>query len=69
MAGGAYLSAKNGAMLFASKHFWRSVGVVLSIEGGPSKPELQTQTSMRPKAFSASSMRVSVSCSDEIEYG
>ena len=48
MAGGAYLSAKNGAKLLASKHFCRSAGVVMSIEGGPSRPDEQIHTSRRP---------------------
>ena len=69
IAGGAYFSAKNGAREFASKHFWRSAGVVLSIDGGPRRPEEHTQTSRRPNAFKASSMRVNVSCSEDIEYG
>ena len=67
MAGGAYLRAKKGAMELASKHCWRSAGVVASMLGGPSSPEEQTQTSSLPHAFSASSMRVRVSCSEEME--
>ena len=63
MAGGAYFKAKKGAMLFASKHFLRSAGVVTSIDRGPSKPEEQTHTSRRPQALSTSSIKVSVSSS------
>lgn len=65
MAGGAYLSAKNGARLFASKHFCRSDGVVMSIDGGPSSPELHTQTSNRPQLLRTSSTRLSVDCSSD----
>ena len=50
-------------MLFASKHFCRSAGVVVVMEGGPSNPEEQTQTSRRPKELRTSSIRESVSCS------
>lgn len=63
MAGGAYLSAKNGAIECASKHLWRSSGVVSWIEGGPRRPEEQTQMSRRPKAFRTSSMSTTVSSS------
>ena len=63
MAAGAYFNAKKGARLFASKHFWRSEGVVMSIDGGPSSPELLTQTSSRPHEFRTSSIRVRVACS------
>jgi hypothetical protein len=56
-------------MLFASKHFCRSAGVVASREGGPRRPELQTQTSNRPKEFRISSMRVRVSGSDATVSG
>jgi len=45
IAGGAYFKAKKGAMELASKHLYRSLGLVSEIEGGPSKPELVTQTS------------------------
>ena len=45
MAGGAYLSAKNGAIEFASKHMRRSAGEVSAMEGGPSRPEEVTHTS------------------------
>jgi hypothetical protein len=45
MAGGPYFSAKKGDMLLASKHFCRSAGVVASMDGGPRRPEEQTQTS------------------------
>ena len=45
MAGGAYLSAKNGAMEFVSKHMRRSAGEVSAMEGGPSRPEEVTHTS------------------------
>jgi len=69
MAGGAYLSAKNGARLFASKHFCKSAGVVASIDGGPRRPEEVTQTSKRPQALSTSSIRVRVACSSERESG
>lgn len=69
IACGAYLRAKNGARLLASKHLWRSCGVVASIEAGPSKPLEQTQTSILPYALSASSIRTRVSCSLEIVYG
>ena len=69
MAGGAYLSAKKGAMLLASKHFCRSAGVVASIEGGPSRPADETHTSRRPKEFSTSSMSCNVSCSLEMFRG
>lgn len=50
-------------MLFASKHFWRSVGVVASIEEGPRRPEEQTQTSRRPQELRTSSIRPRVSSS------
>ena len=63
MAAGAYFNAKKGARLFASKQFWRSEGVVMSIEGGPSRPELQTQTSSLPQELRMSSIRVRVACS------
>jgi len=63
IAGGAYFSAKNGAIEFASKHFCRSAGVVASSEGGPSKPEEQTQTSSLPQEFRTSSIRPRVSSS------
>jgi hypothetical protein len=63
IAGGAYFSAKKGAMLFASKHLCRSPGVVASRLEGPSKPEEQTQTSSLPQTFKTSSMRPSVSSS------
>ena len=69
MAGGAYFSAKNGAMLFASKHFCRSEGVVASTDGGPRRPELHTQTSRRPKEFRISSIRVRVSASEATVRG
>lgn len=69
MAGGAYLSAKKGAMLLASKHFCRSAGVVASIEDGPSRPAEETHTSRRPKEFRTSSMSCNVSCSLEILRG
>jgi hypothetical protein len=51
-------------MLFASKHFCRSDGVVASREGGPRRPELQTQTSRRPNELRISSIKVSVSGSE-----
>lgn len=63
MAGGAYLSAKKGAIEWVSKQRCKSSGVVSWIEGGPSKPEEQTQISRRPKALRTSSMRVTVSSS------
>lgn len=63
IAAGAYFKAKKGARLLASKHFWRSEGVVISIEGGPRSPELLTQTSSLPHEFRTSSMRVKVACS------
>ena len=63
MAAGAYFNAKKGARLFASKHFCRSEGVVMSIDGGPSSPELLTQTSSLPHEFRMSSIRVRVACS------
>ena len=63
MAGGAYFSAKKGAIEFASKHFCRSEGVVASSEGGPKSPEEQTQISSLPHEFSTSSMRPNVSSS------
>ena len=69
MAGGAYLSAKKGAYVFASKHFCKSAGVVLVMDGGPRSPELQIQTSRRPQVFRMSSMRVRVESSAEGEKG
>jgi len=63
MAGGAYFSAKNGAIEFASKHFCKSAGVVASRDGGPRIPEEQTHTSSRPQEFRTSSIRPSVSSS------
>jgi hypothetical protein len=69
IAGGAYFNAKKGAIEFASKHFCRSAGVVASMDGGPRRPDEQTQTSRRPQALRASSMSVRVSCSEEMEYG
>ena len=39
------MSAKNGAIEFASKHIRRSAGEVSAIEGGPSRPEEVTHTS------------------------
>lgn len=69
MAGGAYLSAKKGARLFVSKHFCRSAGVVASMDGGPKRPEEQTQTSRRPQVLRTSSMRVRVSCSSVGDSG
>jgi hypothetical protein len=63
IAGGAYFSAKNGAMLFASKHFCRSAGVVASSDGGPKRPDEQTQASRRPQVFSTSSISPRVSSS------
>lgn len=63
MAAGAYFNAKKGARLLASKHFWRSEGVVISIEGGPRSPELLTQTSSLPQELRTSSIRVKVACS------
>jgi hypothetical protein len=50
-------------MLFASKHFCRSVGVVASSEGGPKRPEEQIQTSNRPQELRMSSIRLRVSSS------
>lgn len=67
MACGAYFKAKKGAMEFASKHFCRSEGVVASMVGGPRRPEEQTQTSRRPQVLRASSIRVRVSDSEEME--
>ena len=67
MAGGAYFKAKKGAMLLASKQRCRSAGVVVEMEGGPRRPDEQTQTSRRPQALRASSIRVRVSCSLEME--
>src|SRR3569833_1769343 len=63
MAGGAYLRAKKGASECCSKHLCRSLGVVSAMEGGPSSPDEQTQTSSLPNALSTSSMRTSVSSS------
>lgn len=63
IAGGAYLRAKNGAMLLASKHFCRSAGVVASREGGPRSPDEQTQTSSLPKELRTSSISPRVSSS------
>lgn len=45
MAGGAYLSAKKGAMLFVSKQRCRSAGPVCAMEGGPRMPDEVTHTS------------------------
>ena len=39
MAGGAYLRAKKGAILLASKSLYRSAGVVAEMEDGPRRPE------------------------------
>jgi hypothetical protein len=63
MAGGAYLRAKKGAMLFTSKHFCKSAGVVASRLEGPRRPEEQTQTSRRPQELRTSSIRPRVSSS------
>ena len=69
IAGGAYFSAKNGAIEFASKHLCRSAGVVASREGGPKSPDEQTQMSKLPHEFSTSSMRANVSSSLETLKG
>lgn len=69
IAGGAYFIAQNGAMLFASKHLYKSAGVVASILGGPSKPAEQTHTSRRPKALRVSSIKARVSCSEAMSRG
>lgn len=43
--------------------------MVLVIEAGPSRPELQTQTSRRPQVFRMSSIRERVESSAEGEKG
>ncbi len=63
IAGGPYFSAKKGAIEFASKHFWRSLGVVASRLEGPRSPDEQTQTSSLPQEFKMSSIKPSVSSS------
>jgi hypothetical protein len=40
---------------------------VVAMVGGPRRPEEHTQTSRRPQALRASSMRVRVSDSEEME--
>ena len=56
-------------MLFASKHSCRSLGVVALREGGPRRPEEQTQTSRRPNELRISSIRVRVSGSEATVWG
>jgi hypothetical protein len=63
IAGGAYFSAKNGAIELTSKHFCKSAGVVASRLGGPNNPLLHTQTSNLPQEFRTSSIRERVSSS------
>jgi hypothetical protein len=56
-------------MLFASKHFCRSDGVVASMDGGPRRPDEHTQTSRRPKELRISSIKVRVSASEATVRG
>jgi hypothetical protein len=69
IAAGAYLSAKKAGMAFVSKAFNKSLGDVEVMDAGPRRPVLDVQISNLPHEFKTSSMRASVSSSEEILYG
>jgi hypothetical protein len=66
IAAGAYLSAKKAGMAFVSNAAYKSFGPVWLMDGGPSKPVEDVQTSSRPQEFSTSSIRARVSSSELI---
>jgi hypothetical protein len=69
MAAGAYFNAKKGAMVFASRHFCKSAGVVWDRVEGPTREDEQTKMSRRPKVLRTSSMSVRVEDSSVLLYG
>jgi hypothetical protein len=66
MAAGAYLRARKAGMAFASNVARSAAGEVVDMLGGPRREVEECQVSRRPHVLRMSSIRASVSCSEEV---